>query len=206
MYSFAALTDADYPDELRRLQGLVMTHLSDEEFFRLCQDNPLLQFERDANHEIIIMPPAFPDASEGGGEVVGQLWLWNRSARAGHTYESSAGFKLPNGAVRAPDAAWLSRAAREVAQQVSGFLATCPEFVVEIRSPSDRLTTLQAKMEEYLANGAQLGFLLDVEAETAYIYRPGQPVETMRGYERELSGEPVLPGFTLDLRPLRQGA
>jgi len=206
MYSLAALTDADYPDELRRLQGPVMTHLSDEEFFQLCQDNPLLQFERDANHEIVIMPPAFPDASEAGGEVVGQLWLWNRSARTGHAYESSAGFKLPNGAVRAPDAAWLSRAAREVAQQVSGFLATCPEFVVEVRSPSDRLATLQAKMEEYLANGAQLGFLLDVEAETAYVYRPDQAVETGQGYDQALSGEPVLPGFALDLRALRRSA
>lgn len=152
------------------------------------------------------MPPAYPDASEDGLEIGYQLQHWNRTKAAapGHSYESSAGFKLPNGAVRAPDVAWLSRAARALAQQAGGFLATCPEFVVEIRLPSDRLPTLQAKMAEYMANGVQLGFLLDVEAETAYIYRPGQPAQTGQGYDQELSGEPVLPGFGLDLRPLRR--
>jgi len=199
-------TFLDFPEELRLLQGEAITRLTDAEFFQFCQDNPLQRFERNANHEIIIMPPAFPDASEDGNEVSYQLTHWNRQTHSGHTYESSAGFKLPNGAVRAPDVSWLSRAAREVAQQAGGFLAACPEFVVEVRSPTDRLATLQAKMNEYLANGAQLGFLLDVEAETAYIYRPGQPAETVRGYDQELSGEPVLPGFRLDLRPLRRAA
>ena len=195
-----------YPEELRLLQGEAITRLTDAEFFDFCQANPLLHFERNANHEVVIMPPAYPDSSEDGAEIAGQLWYWNRTQAPtpGHGYESSAGFKLPNGAVRAPDVAWLSRAARAVAQQVGGFLAACPEFVVEIRLPSDRLATLQAKMAEYLENGAQLGFLLDVEAETAYVYRPDQPAETVQGYDRELSGEPVLPGFRLDLRPLRR--
>jgi Uma2 family endonuclease len=198
----------DYPEELRLLQGDAITRLTDAEFFDFCQANPLLHFERTANHEIIIMPPAYPDSSEDGAEIAGQLWYWNRTQAAvpGHNYESSAGFKLPNGAVRAPDVAWLSRAARAVAEQAGGFLAACPEFVVEIRSPSDRLATLQAKMLEYLENGVQLGFLLDVAAETAYIYRPGQPAETVQSYDQELSGEPVLPGFRLDLRPLRRPA
>lgn len=197
-------TFLEYPEELRLLQGVVVTRLTDAEFFQFCQDNPLQRFERTATHEIVLMPPAYPDASEDGNEVSGQLWHWNRQQRSGHTYESSAGFKLPNGAVRAPDVSWLSRAARAVAEQAGGFLAACPEFVVEIRSPSDRLATLQAKMEEYLANGVQLGFLLDVEAETAYVYRPGLAFETVQGYDQELSGEPVLPGFRLDLRPLRR--
>ena len=186
-------------DELPVLHGL-----SEEDFFRLCQDNPQLRLERAANQDIIIMPPAHPDASESGTEISGQLWQWNRQQRSGHAYESSAGFRLPDGSVRAPDVAWLSNARRQVAGQAAGFLAACPEFVVEVLSPSDRLTTTQAKMEEYLANGVQLGFLLDVAAETAYVYRPGQAPETVQGYDQELSGEPVLPGFSLDLRPLRR--
>lgn len=193
------MTAAYQFDELPVLHGL-----SEPEFFRLCQDNPQLRLERAANQDIVIMPPAHPDASESGTEISGQLWQWNRQQRAGHTYESSAGFRLPDGSVRAPDVAWLSNAARRVAEQAAGFLAACPEFVVEVLSPSDRLATTQAKMEEYLANGVQLGFLLDVAAETAYVYRSGQAPETVRGFDQTLSGEPVLPGFVLDLRPLRR--
>ena len=188
-------------DELPVLHGL-----SEEDFFRLCQDNPQLRLERAANQDIIIMPPAHPDASEDGLEIAYQLKHWARATdtQPGHAYESSAGFRLPDGSVRAPDVAWLSNARRQVAGQAAGFLAACPEFVVEVLSPSDRLATTQAKMEEYLANGVQLGFLLDVAAETAYVYRPGQAPETVQGYDQELSGEPVLPGFSLDLRPLRR--
>jgi Uma2 family endonuclease len=184
----------------------VLHGLSEEDFFRLCQDNPQLRLERAANHDIIIMPPAHPDASEAGCEVTYQLKHWSRTQALvpGHIYESSAGFKLPNGAIRAPDAAWLSHGRRLAAEKAGGFLAACPEFVVEILSPTDRLATTQAKMEEYVANGAQLGFLLDLASETAYVYRPGQPPETVPGYAQELSGEPVLPGFRLDLRPLRR--
>lgn len=192
--------------EVPVLHGPTLAHLTEEKFFQLCQDNPQVRLERNANHEIIIMPPAHPDAAEAGSKVGYQLQHWNlnQNPAPGHGYGPSAGFVLPNGAIRSPDVAWLSRAAREVAQQAGGFLAACPEFVIEILSPSDRLSVIQAKMEEYLANGVQLGFLLDVEAETAYIYRSGQPVEAVHGYEQELSGEPVLPGFRLDLRPLRR--
>ena len=201
------LTRAVYEfPELPVLHSPALARLTDEDFYQLCQDNPQFRLERDADHNIIIMPPAFPDSSEDGLEAAYQLKHWSRTLAPdpGHAYESSAGFRLANGAIRAPDAAWLSHARRLVAEKVGGFLATCPEFVIEILSPSDRLSVTQAKMEEYLANGAQLGFLLDVEAETAYIYRPGQPTETVQGYDQELSGEPVLPGFRLDLRPLRR--
>lgn len=188
-------------DDLPVLHGL-----SEEDFFRLCQDNPQLRLERAANQDIIIMPPAHPDASEDGLEVAYQLKHWVRTTDAppGHAYESSAGFRLPDGSVRAPDVAWLSNARRDGAGQAAGFLATCPEFVVEILSPSDRLATTQAKMAEYLVNGVRLAFLLDVATETAYVYRPDQAPETIIGYEQELSGDPVLPGFSLDLRPLRR--
>jgi len=194
--------------ELPVLHGALMTRLSDDEFFELCQANPSLDFERNAQQEIIVMPPAGSESSESSLETQGQLWLWNRQSRLGHVYESSAGFKLPDSSVRSPDAAWLSQAKWEqlTPEQRRKFPPVCPEFMMEIKSPSDDVANLQAKMETYLTNGMQLGFLLDVAAETAYIYRPGQPAETVQGYDQELSGEPVLPGFRLDLRPLRRSA
>ncbi|RZK28607.1 MAG: Uma2 family endonuclease [Hymenobacter sp.] len=192
--------------ELPVLHGALLTRLSDDDFFELCQANPSLGFERNAQQEIIIMPPAGSDSSESGLESQGQLWLWNRKTRLGHVYESSAGFKLPDNSVRSPDAAWLSQAKWEqlTPAQRRKFPPVCPEFMVEVKSPSDDVTDLQAKMENCLTNGMQLGFLLDVENETAYVYRPGQPAETVQGYDQELSGELVLPGFQFDLRPLRR--
>ncbi|TDN37339.1 Uma2 family endonuclease [Hymenobacter sp. UV11] len=200
-------TTYEFP-ELPVLHGAALTRLSDDEFFELCQANPALNFERNAHHEIIIMPPAGSDSSESSLESQGQLWLWNRRTHLGHVYESSAGFKLPDHSVRSPDVAWLSQGkwAQLTPEQRRRFPPVCPEFMMEIKSPSDDIALLQAKMADYLANGMQLGFLLDVEAETAYVYRAGQPAETVQGYDRELSGEPVLPGFQLDLRPLRRAA
>lgn len=194
--------------ELPVLHGALMTRLSDDEFFELCQANPSLDFERNAQQEIIVMPPAGSESSEYCSEANYQLQHWNRPKRLGHVYESSSGFKLPDSSVRSPDAAWLSQAKWEqlTPEQRRKFPPVCPEFMLEIKSPSDDMTDLQAKMETYLANGMQLGFLLDVPAATAYIYRPGQPAEAVQGYDQELSGEPVLPGFRLDLRPLRRPA
>ena len=192
--------------ELPVLHGALLTRLSDDEFFELCQANPSLSFERNARQEIIIMPPAGSESSESSLETQGQLWLWNRQTRLGHVHESSAGFKLPDSSVRSPDAAWLSEAKWEqlTPEQRRKFSPVYPGFMVEVKSPSDDVAALQAKMDDYLTNGMQLGFLLDVEAETAYIYRPGQPAETVQGYYQELRGEPVLPGFRFDLRPLRR--
>ena len=201
---------ADMPPELRLFRGAPFTRLTDEEFFALCQDNSEWQYERNAHHEILVMPPAGSESSENCSEVNFQLSLWNRrhTPRLGHVYDSSAGFTLPDGSVRSPDAAWLAQAdwAALTPEQRRRFPPVCPAFVVEVKSPSDGLRYLQAKMEDYLANGVQLGFLLDIEAETAYVYRPGQPAETLAGFGRDLSGEPVLPGFALDLRPLRRAA
>ena len=200
-------TTYEFP-ELPVLHGALLARLSDDEFFELCQANPALNFERNAHHEIIIMPPAGSESSESSGESYGQVWLWNRRTKLGHVYESSAGFKLPDSSVRSPDVAWLSQGkwATLMPEQRRKFPPVCPEFMMEIKSPSDELGVLQAKMENYLSNGMLLGFLLDVEAETAYVYRAGQPAATVQGYDQELSGEPVLPGFQLDLRPLRRAA
>ena len=199
------MTFADL-DNVLVLQGPPLTRLTDEEFFDLCQHNPALRLERTATREILAMPPAGSESSRKSSEVHGQLWLWNREHQLGYVYESSAGFTLPEGSVCSPDAAWLSRAAFEqlTEAQRQRFPPVCPAFVVEVRSPSDGLEPLRRKMDMYLANGVQVGLLLDPANDTATVYRAGQAPEELAGFERSLSAEPVLPGFELDLRPLRR--
>jgi Uma2 family endonuclease len=198
------MTFADLDNQLL-LQGPALARLTDEEFYDLCQHNPTLRLERTADHNIIAMPPAGSESSRKSGEVYGQLWLWNRQYQLGYAYDSSAGFTMPDGSVRSPDAAWLSKEKFEqlTEAQRQKFPPVCPEFVVEVRSPSDGLAALRRKMEDYLANGVQLGFLLDPTAKTATIYRPEQVPEEFVGFEQKLSGELVLPGFMLDLKPLQ---
>lgn len=200
------MTFADL-DNMLLLQGPVVARLTDEEFFDFCQHNPSLRLERTADHNIIAMPPAGSESSRKSGEVFFQLMLWNREHQLGHVYESSAGFTLPDGSVRSPDAAWLSRAAFEslTEEQRQRFPPVCPAFVVEVRSPSDGLASLRRKLEIYLENGVEVGFLLDPTTEMAYVYRRGQAPQELTGFDRTLSAEPALPGFVLDLRPLRRG-
>jgi Uma2 family endonuclease len=188
------------------LRGPLITAFTDEEFFQFCQDNPDLRVERTAEGEIIFMSPAGFLSSAHSGEVHFQLTLWNKQTRLGRVGESSAAFVLPDKATLSPDVSWLSLAtwAKVPVADRNKFLPVCPEFVVEVKSPSDRITTLHAKMEQWLRNGVQLGFLLNTDNETAYVYRPGQPMQEVQGYDNELSGEPLLPGFVLDLRPLRE--
>lgn len=196
---------SNYPEQPLVLRGAPLTTFSDDEFFAFCQANSALRMERSASGEIIIMTPAGFVSSAQSGEVFNQLSNWNKKHKLGRVAESSAGFIVPTGATLSPDASWFSLAQWERVPVASRrkFLPICPEFVVEVMSPSDTLAGSQAKMEQWLANGVQLGFLLTDEPETAYMYRPGQPVETLSGFDRELSGEPVLPGFRLDLRELR---
>ena len=204
MHILYNMTFADLDNQLL-LQGPALARLTAEEFYDLCQHNPTLRLERTADHNIIAMPPAGSEVSRKSSEIIFQLMLWNRRHQLGYVYESSAGFTLPDGSVRSPDAAWLSKEKFEqlTEAQRQKFPPVCPEFVVEVRSPSDGLATLRRKMEDYLANGVQLGFLLDPTAQTATIYRPERAPEEFAGFEQELSGEPVLPGFMLDLKPLR---
>lgn len=192
-------------EEATILRGPFVAGFSDDDFFRFCQENDLMRVERTANHEILLMPPAGFESSAASGDVLYQVASWSRR-QGGRTLDSSAGYSLPDGSVLSPDVSWISEAiwAALTPEQRRKFPPICPEFVVEVKSPSDRIKTLQAKMEQWLTNGAKLGFLLNIEAETVYIYRPGQPVETVQGFDNELSGEPLLPGFRLDLRELRQ--
>ena len=133
----------------------------------------------------------------------GQLWLWNRQVSFGVGFDSSAGFTLPNGAIRSPDASWIKQERWDTlnASQKRKFAPICPDFVVELCSPSDRLVEVQAKMQEYLDNGTRLGWLIDPESKSAQIYRQNQTIEVQNA-PNSLSGEDILPGFELDLQEI----
>ena len=180
--------------------------LTDEQFFQLAGLNRELRLELTAEGELIVMPPAGWETGARNAKLTTRLGLWAEQDGTGGAADSSAGYILPNGAKRSPDASWVPRArlAALTAEQRRTFLPLCPDFVVEIRSPTDCLRDVQAKMEEYLANGARLGWLLDPEERRVYVYRPGAPVERLDA-PQTLSGDPVLPGFTLDLREVWPG-
>jgi Uma2 family endonuclease len=174
--------------------------LSEDQFFRLCQINRDLRIERNAEGELLIMPPSESATGDRNSEINMQLRIWAKQDGSGLVFDSSAGFTLPNGAIRAPDAAWVARSrwGQIPREQRERFAPICPDFVLELRSPSDALGVVQDKLAEYLANGARLGWLLDLEPRHVYVYRPGAPVERLEGPE-SVSGDPVLPGFTLNL-------
>jgi Uma2 family endonuclease len=175
--------------------------LTDRAFWKLCAANPDLRLERTAKGELVIMPPAGADSSCRNLDLSGQLWAWNRNSRLGVCFDSSAGFRLPNGATRSPDATWIVQDRWDAlkTKQKRKFAPICPDFVAELRSPSDDREDLRAKMREYRDQGVRLGWLVDPEDGEVEIYRPGQSVETLRR-PATLSGEDVLPGFVLDLK------
>ncbi len=177
--------------------GIPMT---DDQFWQLCQNHPDLRFERTAHGELIIMSPTGGSTGNRNSGLNFQLYGWNRETKLGKTFDSSTGFKLPNGADRSPDASWVAidRWDALTLDQQTRFVPLCPDFVMELRSPSDSLTDLQAKMQEYIDNGARLGWLLDPQRQVVEIYRPGQAIEVQHA-PGSLFGEDVLPGFVLDL-------
>jgi Uma2 family endonuclease len=177
--------------------------LTDEQFFELCQLNSDLRLERTAEGDIVVMPPTGGETSNRNLGISGQLYNWTKRDGSGAAFDSSAGFKLPNGADRSPDAAWVSheRLAQLSSEEKRKFVPLCPDFVIELISPTDSLAATQAKMIEYIENGARLGFLIHPDARRVYVYRPGATVEELKDMT-EVSGEPELPGFTLDLREI----
>ncbi|MEN8445377.1 MAG: Uma2 family endonuclease [Cyanobacteria bacterium J06555_13] len=177
------------------------TRLSDEQFYELCRINRDLRIERTANGELILMPPTGGETSHRNASIVVQLGIWNQKAKLGMLFDSSGGFKLPNGADRAPDASWVKQDRWDALTpaQKEKFPPICPDFVLELRSKTDQLPTLQSKMQEYIDNGARLGWLIHRQDHQVEIYKPGRKVETLSCPAR-LSGDPVLPGFTLELR------
>lgn len=178
-------------------------HLTDEQFFQFCRINRDAKLERTAQGEVLVMAPTGGETGSSNAEVTFQLRGWSKDSGLGKTFDADTGFRLPNGATRSPDASWLSLERWEALtpDQRQKFPPLCPEFVVELRSPSDSLPVLQAKMQEYLDNGARLGWLIDPQNRRVEIYRPGQAVEIVEG-PASLSGEDVLPGFVLDLEEI----
>ncbi|ARV60487.1 hypothetical protein BZZ01_19265 [Nostocales cyanobacterium HT-58-2] len=174
--------------------------LTDEQFFQLCQANRDLRFERTAKGELIIMPPAGGETSNRNGRLNQQLFNWADADGTGIAFDSSGGFKLPNGADRSPDASWvtLERWNALTQEQQTRFLPLCPDFVVELLSPSDSLKVAQEKMREYRDNGARLGWLINRKSRQVEIYRQGKELEVLES-PASLSGEDVLPGFILNL-------
>lgn len=173
--------------------------LTDKQFFQLCRNNPELKIERTAAGELIIMPPTGSGTGKRNFNLITQLGVWAEQDGSGVGFDSSTGFKLPNGADRSPDAAWIlnDRWNALTIEQQERFAPIAPDFVIELRSRTDSLEMLEAKMQEYLENGVRLGWLLDPHTPQAKIYRPGQPIETIQS-PIELFGEEVLSGFILD--------
>ena len=175
--------------------------LTDDQLLALGALNHELRMERTTEGDLLLMPPTGTETGDSNAEIGMQLRLWAKRDGTGTTFDSSTGFKLPNGAVRSPDASWMprSRLDQMSREQRKKFIPACPDFVLELRSPSDTMADLHAKLGEYVANGARLGWLLDPESRRVYVYHPDAPVEQLDD-PATVTGEPVLPGFVLDLR------
>jgi len=180
--------------------------LTEEQFYLLCRDNPELQLELSAEGELIIMPPAYSETGWKEGRVFQRLANWTEKDGMGRCYSPSAGFTLPNGAKRAPDASWISNARwnRLKPEDREKMARVCPDFVVEVRSETNSIPVLKQKMAEYIENGARLGWLLDPIDKRVYIYRPNRRVECLEN-RNELNGENVLPGFRFHFREIVSG-
>jgi len=184
------------------LPSAIALHVTQEQFEALSAANRYLTLERTAEGELIVNPPTGGESGKRNLSISTQLGNWFEAhEELGEAFDSSTGFRLPNGADRSPDASWIERERWEslTPQQRKGFVPLCPDFVVELRSASDSLPKLQAKMREYIANGARLGWLIDPQNRRVEIYRPGREVDVWEN-PTKLSGEDVLPGFVLNLR------
>ena len=174
--------------------------LNDDQFAKICQHNPDLKFERTSTGELVIVALTGGNTGRRNLKLSGRLLFWIEETGNGEGFDSSTGFKLPDGSIRSPDVAWLSsqRWQNLSPEQQQKIVPLCPDFLVELRSPSDDPRDLQKKMQTYLDNGLQLGWLLDPETQIVEIYRPDQVVEILAKPDR-LSGEEILSGFVLHL-------
>lgn len=177
--------------------------MDDVQFFEFCQMNRDLRLERTSEGDILVMSPSGGESSARNAEMAFQLTAWAKKDGRGRVFDSSVGFALSDGAVLSPDAAWLyrERLANLTREEKQRFLPLCPDFVVEIRSPTDRLAILKEKMRQFIRNGARLGWLIDPQRQQVFVYRPDRPSEQFDRPER-LSGDPELPGFILEMAPI----
>jgi Uma2 family endonuclease len=180
--------------------GPIQQRLTDQEFEKICAQNPDYRIELTKEGQLIVMLPVVLDGGNRNFKLIARFGAWAESNDLGAGFDSSTGFTLPNGAKRSPDVSWISKARWDAltTEQRNEFTHICPDFVVELRSKTDRLKTLQAKLKEYIANGAQLGWLIDPLQGKVHVYQPGQAVEIL-DQPKQISGAPLLPGFVLNL-------
>jgi Uma2 family endonuclease len=176
----------------------ITLRLTHGEFVQLCQDNPDMPFELTATGELVTMAPAGWESSEKNSELNTQINIWNRQTKLGKVFDSSGGFTLPSGAVRSPDVTWIEKSKFDGVSTKIAFPQIVPDFVIELRSMTDSLTKLQAKMLEYQTNGVRLGWLINPQQQQVEVYRSGQPVEILQS-PLILDGEDVLVGCSIDL-------
>lgn len=190
------IDDAYIPPELIG----VTRRVTPEEFEELCRKYRKLRLELTSTGELIVMPPTGSQTGRRNAHLTYQLVAWTQKDATGVCFDSRAGFTLPNGAIRSPDASWIKREKWDslTDQQKERFGPFCPDFVVELSSPSDRLSQVRNKMVEYVENGASLGWLIDPSKRQVYVYQPNEEVVILDNPET-VSGDPLLPGFTLDL-------
>ena len=199
----AQLTSTERDTAFRVSLDMHSLHLTDEQFYLLCRDNRELRLELSAEGDLIIMPPAYSDTGWKEARIVRRLDVWSEKDGTGRCYDPSAGFTLPNGAKRAPDASWISNKRWESLkpEDREKMARICPDFVVELRSATDRVPDVKKKMAEYIQNGARLGWLLDPVDKRVYIYRQHDVVECIENPD-DLTGEDVLPGFRFNFQEI----
>jgi Uma2 family endonuclease len=181
--------------------------LSDDEYYEFCISNPNVWFERNAEGEILIPAPTGIETEDRNADILMQLRLWAKLQGTGRAFGSAGEFILPNGAAYAPDAAWVSNArlAKLSKAELRKFVKLVPEFVIELMSPSDRLPAAKSKMAEWMANGVALGWLIDADQQSVYVYRAGEETpEKLEGIKR-LKGEGPVDGFVLELNDIWKG-
>jgi Uma2 family endonuclease len=178
--------------------GSITLRVTHAEFEKLCQDNPDRSFELTATGELIVMAPAGWESSEKNLDLAIDVGIWNRQTKLGRAFDSSGGFTLPNGAIRSPDVTWIELSKLVDIPAGVKFPQVVPDFVIELRSDTDRMPKLREKMEEYKSNGVRLGLLIDPQAKRVEIYRQGQEVEILEA-PTAIDCSEVMPGFLLDL-------
>jgi Uma2 family endonuclease len=186
------------------VKGNLSDDMSDKEFYDFCQQNELFKIERDENKQIVIMPPTNSTTAIKNAAVSGELFIWNKKSNLGYCFDSSAGFTLPDGSVRSPDAGWISKEKwRELKEnEKNEFAPVCPDFVIELKSKTDSLQTLTTKMGKWIKNGCKLAWLIDPENKTVQIFRENGTQDMVQDFDHILSGENVLPGFEFNLKVL----
>jgi Uma2 family endonuclease len=201
------MTEAHHIAELQPLVVRIppSVELTPAQFRQICRVNPDWRLELTAQGDVVVMSPTGGETGAAGARITAQLIQWADEDDSGVAFDSSTGFVLPNGAIRSPDASWVARVrlAKLSRRQKRQFLPLCPDFVIELRSPTDPLAALQTKLREYMANGARLGWLIDPEEGIVYVYRAHAAMRRL-ARPSTISAEPLLPGFALNLRSIWQ--